>query len=305
MGSTHKSTAPRRSVDKDKMMISDWLSHAERRLAAAGVDSPRIEAQLLAAHVLLVDRSWILAHPSGPIPELAAEALLQRREAREPLAYILGRREFYGLPFAVRPAVLIPRQETETIVEAALAEPQSDEATPQPTDQPSFQQKTRVLDLGTGSGILAITLKLQRPDWVVTASDVSESALAVALENAENLGADVRFVQSDGFQALRCERFDLIVTNPPYVAAQAPLPPEVRNFEPHVALFAGESGLDFYGMLAREAHEHLAAGGGLIAEVGDGMAESVITVFTRAGWHVRSEAKDLLGTVRCLVLAPN
>lgn len=268
--------------------ISDWLPDAEKRLSAIGSDAPRLEAQLLAAHILLVDRNWIVAHPREPLPEHAAEALLQRREAREPLAYILGRREFYGRLFAVRPGVLIPRQETETLVEAALLEP----------------RPMRLLDLGTGSGALGITLKLERPEWDVTGSDISPSALEIAQENARELGADVRFVLSDGFAAPELGRFDLIVVNPPYIARGAALIPEIAGFEPELALYGGDTGLQFYQMLAAEAGEHLEPDGALITELGDGMAGDVEALFARAGWKAHARFKDLLGIDRCLVLQP-
>src|ERR1044072_4019884 len=185
------------------------MRHARERLEAAGIESPALEAQLLAGHVLLVDRTYVLTHPEEEFPELAGETLLQRREGQEPLAYILGEREFFGRRFRVGPGVLIPRQETETLVEAAM-------------EQSDVQS---VLDVGTGSGCIAITLKLERPEWEVTAVDISERALDIASDNAKLLGADVRYLLSDGFASLLGESFDLIVTNPPYVGLHEALPP--------------------------------------------------------------------------------
>ncbi|HVL39369.1 MAG TPA: peptide chain release factor N(5)-glutamine methyltransferase, partial [Fimbriimonadaceae bacterium] len=212
--------------------MDEWVRTAERRLASAGVESSRLEAQMLAAHVLGVERSWLLAHPEAEVNDLAGEVLLQRRESHEPLAYILGWREFYGRRFRVTPAALIPRQETEMLVDAVC------ELAPVPG--------SRVLDLGTGSGCIAISVKLERPDLILTASDVSPGALEVAEWNATELEASVELVLSDGFQALQGRVFDVIVSNPPYVALDEALPRDVVEWEPRQALFAGHTGLEFY-----------------------------------------------------------
>ncbi len=267
------------------MRLDEWLRNATTRLDLAGVDSPRLEAQVLAAHVLRVDRSWLLAHPEHDFNELAGETLLQRREAREPLAYLTGYREFRGLQFGVDPSVLIPRQETEELIEAAL----ESEIT---NDSP------RVLDLGTGSGILAITLKLERPAWDLTAIDLSSEALATASANARFHGADVRFVLSDGFAALLGESFDLIVSNPPYIGNEEELPPEVKDHEPPFALFSGPTGLEFYARLANEAPAHLEDGGLLLLEVGHRQASEVRALFEGAGWQHETTRRDLSGVER-------
>lgn len=251
-----------------------------------GIESARLEAQVLAGHVLRVDRSWLLAHPEHEFNELAGETLLQRRAAREPLAYLLGHREFFGRDFRVTPAVLIPRQETETLVEEALRREGSAE----------------VLDVGTGSGAIAITLAKERPDWRVVAVDVSPTALSIAQENAESLRADVRFVLSDGFTELLGESFDLIVTNPPYIGTDEPLMPEVAGHEPHLALFSGATGLEFYERLAREAPAHLNDGGFLMMEVGYRQAADVQRLFEDAGWRHERTVADLDGTPRVVVV---
>jgi release factor glutamine methyltransferase len=235
--------------------------------------------------VLRVDRPWLLAHPEHEFPDLAGESVLQRRERHEPLAYITGTREFFGRPFRVTPAVLIPRQETETLVETALA-----------------QDGGRVLDIGAGSGAIAVTLKLERPAWEVTAVDVSPAALAVAEENAEALGADVRFLLSDAFAELLGESFDLIVTNPPYIGRDEPLAPEVGEHEPALALYGGETGLEFYQRLAREAAAHLNDGGLLMMEVGYRQASDVRALFEAAGWEHVETVKDLTGVDRVVVV---
>lgn len=268
------------------MRLDEWLRHAEARLVDVS-DSPRLEAQLLAGHVLRLNRSWMLAHPEHEMNELAGETLLQRRERHEPLAYILGKREFFGRDFRVTPAVLIPRQDTEILVETALA-----------LSLPA----AAVLDIGVGSGAIAITLKLERPAWAVTGVDISEAALEVARDNAADLGADVRFVLSDGFEALLGESFDLIVTNPPYIGREEKLAKEVGEFEPALALFADEKGLAFYRRLALEAARYLNDGGQLMMEVGYRQADLVRELFEREGWTHLETVKDLSGIERVVVV---
>lgn len=267
------------------MTVFEWLRHAESRLREV-TESSRLEAQRLAAHVLRVDRSWLLAHPEHEFNELAGETLLQRREGHEPLAYILGVREFYGRPFRVTPAVLIPRQDTETLIEAALG-----------------VSASSVLDVGTGSGAIAITLKLERPNWNITAVDISPEALDVARENADTLSADVRFLLSDGFEALDHERFDLIVSNPPYIGDAEELATEVRGFEPKLALFSGETGMEFYERLAKEASIYLIASGQLMLEVGYRQAGKVKDLFEGCGWRHVETIPDLSGIQRVVVFA--
>ena len=281
------------------MTVAEAVAACEARLLGAGVDTPRLDAQMLVAHALGVERTWVLAHGSD---ELAAsqqmEALCARRASREPLAYILGWREFFGRRFIVTPDVLIPRHETETLIDAALAE----------------KHVREVLDIGTGSGCIALTLALERPEWSVTACDISQSALEVARENAARLlhvepllgqaRTKVRLLRSDLFAALEGLQFDLIVSNPPYVASDDPLPPEVKDHEPATALYADEGGLAVYRRLAEEAHRHLRAGGTLIVEVGDRQSGPVGMVFADAGWHVERTVNDLNGTPRAWVGKP-
>ncbi|MHB8635864.1 MAG: peptide chain release factor N(5)-glutamine methyltransferase [Fimbriimonadaceae bacterium] len=265
------------------MKVHDWVRGAAVRLGAAGVEASRLEAQVLAAHALGTDRASILAHPDGASPARADE-LLERRLAGEPLGYILGYREFYGRRFSVNPSVLIPRQETETIVEVALA---------------LAQPGARVLDVGTGSGCIAITMKLERPDLQVTGVDISETALATARESATSLGADVAFHFSDLFSDVT-GAFDMIVSNPPYVAELAPLPKEVRGHEPALALFAGADGMRMYGRMAQAARPPLVAGGKLLVELGDGMGDEVKSVFEVCGWELIGLHPDLGGMPRVL-----
>lgn len=267
--------------------VREWLRVAELRLQVAGVDAPRLEAQVLAAHVLRVGRAWLFAHPEAEFPSLAGESVLQRRERGEPLAYIVGRREFYGLEFRVTPAVLIPRQDTEILVEAALR-----------YGGPS----ARVLDIGTGSGAIAVSLKLTRPGWDVVGVDISEDALEIARENASRLGAEVEFVLSDLGVALAGRTFDLIVTNPPYIGHDEPLAHEVRGYEPALALFADEDGYAVYRRLAEEVGDLLAPDGRLLMEVGYRQAAQVGSLFVARGWTLVETIPDLAGIARVVVV---
>lgn len=247
------------------MTVGDWVRDASRQLGEAGIASPLLEAQLLAAHALDRDRSWVLAHRDDQIfNHEQLESCLVHRLSRFPLAYITGWREFYGREFSVDTAVLIPRQETETLVQAAL------EVVP---------RGAKVLDLGTGSGCVAITLKLERPDLDLVACDISDEALAVAERNADRLQAEIDFIWSDGFGTFEGERFDVIVTNPPYVETDADLEPEVSEWEPASALYAGADGLGFYRRLADEVRAQLHPGGWFLTELGDGQASAVAALF--------------------------
>lgn len=264
------------------MEIGEWVNQASVRLEQAGIAAPRLEAQLLAAHVLLVDRTFILTYPERELNDLAGEALLQRRESQEPLSYILGYREFYGRRFRVDPSVLIPRHETELLIEEAL----------------KLSDCRRVLDIGTGSGCLAITLKLERPDWEVWAVDISGAALQVARENAETLGAEITFRHSDLFSALEGEKFDLIVSNPPYIGIEEPLPAEVRDHEPATALFADNHGLKIYEQLAATYRDYLTENGTIILEIGQTQGEAAAELFDG------KILKDLSGNDRAVIATP-
>jgi len=275
------------------MTVHEWLQSAKSRLNEAGLESPDLEAQLLAAHVLRVERHWLMAHPDEAFPDLAGESLIARRLDREPLAYILGWREFWNERYRVGPGVLIPRQETEVLVEATLRRAWS-----------LSDRQPRVLDLGTGSGCIAISIKRDAHFLRVSASDISAAALDIAAQNATDLGVDVSFVKSDGFEAFRFDRFELIVTNPPYIGFDEPLARELVDYEPHQALFAGPSGLEFYQRLSKEAASHLEPEGLLLMEVGYMQAQMVSDLFCSAGWQVVEKVKDLTGIDRVIVCTP-
>ncbi|MEQ1891733.1 MAG: peptide chain release factor N(5)-glutamine methyltransferase, partial [Planctomycetota bacterium] len=239
----------------------EMLELARAFLAKKGVESSRREAELVVAHALGLDRLGLFLALDRPLARdevVRGRELLTRRGKREPTAYLTGQREFYGRVFQVGPGVLVPRPETELLVDRArtLAGERAD---------------LGVLDLGTGSGCLAITLALELAGARVTASDLSARALAFARANAERLGATVEFLEGDGLAPVRARRFDLVVSNPPYVdpAERASLAPEVAEHEPSEALFAPAGKPDHWAeLLARAARELLAPGGTLLIELG-------------------------------------
>lgn len=266
--------------------LEQWLGDAQAKLQAVGIEGAALEAQLLAAHGLGQSRSWVLAHGRDPLA-CDLDSLLERRLHHEPLSYITGHREFYGRLFEVGPGVLVPRQDTETLVDEALQ-----------------QSGGRVLDIGTGSGCVAITLALERPDWDVSACDISDQALEIARKNQRALGANVEFVKSDLVGAFEHDRFRLIVSNPPYIRIGAELPPDVAKYEPAGALYAGIDGLDIYRRLAAEVPRVLSDGGLLAVEIGDGMGADVRDVFMSSGWSLKHARSDLAGRERVLSFAP-
>jgi release factor glutamine methyltransferase len=237
------------------------LRRAAERLRQAGVDSPELDAGLLLAHLLGVSRAYLLAHPERPLApgeEQAYAALLQRRANREPLPYLTGHREFYGLDLLVNPHMLIPRPETELLVELAL--------TITPPASPLL-----IADVGTGSGAIAIALAVHLPQALVYASDVSGAALALAAENARRHGVAerIRFLSGDLCSALP-EPVHLLVSNPPYLgdADLAEAPPEVARFEPRPALYGGADGLAVIRRLLAGAGPFMLPGGALLLEIG-------------------------------------
>ncbi|HVO88341.1 MAG TPA: peptide chain release factor N(5)-glutamine methyltransferase, partial [Casimicrobiaceae bacterium] len=234
-----------------------------------------LDAQVLLAHALNVDRAWLAAHATDPLDVDVAQRffeLARRRREGHPVAHLTGRREFWSLDLCVTPDVLIPRPETEALVECALARLPKDRA-------------LRVLDLCTGSGAIALALARERPNARITASDASAAALVVARENAQRLGvANVAFVESNWYAALAPERYDMIVSNPPYIAQNDPhlCEGDVR-FEPRSALVSGPDGLDALRIIVADAPQRLMAGGWLIVEHGYDQADAVRALFAGAG----------------------
>jgi release factor glutamine methyltransferase len=266
--------------------VRDALDSAVVALTAAGIDTPRLDAEVLLAHALGTERLRLLsdrdAVVSGPAVRAFQDAVRRRSVGREPVAYITGVKGFRRLDIAVDPRVLIPRPETETLVEAALD---------------ALAHGARVVDVGTGSGAVALALKDERPDLEVTGTDVSEDALAVARANAERLGLDVGFAQADLLTGVGC--FDAVVSNPPYVEDGAQLAAEIVRHEPSLALRAGPDGLDVLRALV-PASAALSAEV-LAVEVGAGQATAVERLARESGF-VRTERRpDLAGIDRVVV----
>lgn len=264
----------------------------------AGIDSADADARLLIAHALDIDRATLTTHGHRvlTLEELEKiELLAARRLKREPVAYILGRKEFWSLSLAVTPDVLVPRPETETVVELVLDVVVNDALR---------MEKLRILDIGTGSGALLLALLSELENAVGTGTDISEAALSVARGNAERNGLAERchFVASDLIAGL-AGQFDIVVSNPPYVARGdiATLGPDVRDHEPKVALDGGNDGLDFYRAIAAQARGLLAPGGRLVVELGAGQEPAVRALFTKAGLSADMTVRhDLAGIPRAL-----
>ena len=271
--------------------VSAALRQAAAALSAAS-DTPRLDAELLMAEALGVSRSdLLLRHMGSTVPESFA-ALLERRRAHEPIAYILGRQEFYGLEFAVGPDVLIPRADSETLVEAAIA---------------SRPDARRVLDCGTGSGALLLAVLSLLPHAQGIGIDRSQAALATARENARRLGLTDRtgMMLADWREqgwAAGLGRFDLILANPPYVESGADLAPSVSEYEPHGALFAGAEGLDDYRLLVPQLPALLHPGGVAVIEIGASQAEAVAAIAQDAGFIAKVH-RDLGSRPRALQLS--
>ena len=269
-----------------------WPQTVSRALAQSGLVP--LDAQVLLAHVLARDRGWLVAHGDEPLTleqEAAFFALAKRRRDGEPVAYLTGRREFWGLLLRVTSAVLIPRPETESLVELALLRI--------PVDRES-----RVLDLGTGSGAIALALAHERPRARILATDISTEALAVARDNARRLGiANVEFARADWYAGLpdiwRDVAFDLIAANPPYVAMNDPhLREGDVRFEPAAALVSGVDGIAAIRQIVAGARAHLAPDGTLAVEHGYDQSERVRELFSAAGFSGIVTAKDLAGIPR-------
>ncbi|MCY3972356.1 MAG: peptide chain release factor N(5)-glutamine methyltransferase [Acidobacteria bacterium] len=271
--------------------IVDLLDLGRDHLSGS-VEQPRREAALLLGEVLGLEEAEIYARSDDDVPEPAGVSygqLIRRRGDRVPMAYLVGRREFYGRGFEVDPRVLIPRPETEHLVEAALD---------------CTGAGARVLDLGTGSGCIAVTIALERPEASVVATDLSLGALAVAAANCRKHGVEgrVRLVRADLLSALRLRPFDVVVSNPPYIDTGEwhTLMPEIRDHEPPEALFAGD-GLDFYRRLFG-AGSRFAAGQRLLLEIGKGQLDGVLELASEAGFVVEGVVADLAGIARVMRL---
>jgi release factor glutamine methyltransferase len=278
--------------------LHERLADARDRLVRAGVssDEAALDAEVLARHVLNCDRATLLTRSRDPLPSAFGrlyDELVQRRAAREPIAYIVGHREFWGLEFEVTPDVLIPRPETELIIEEALSV------------FPHRQLVHHIIDIGTGSGCLAVILAIEFASAGVIATDTSDSALEIAKQNAgrHNVSDRISFVRGDLVRGAG-KSAELIVSNPPYVpeADAATLQPEVARYEPSSALYAGPDGLAVIRRLLEEAPPYLAPEGRLIVEFGFGQDPGVLAAARQSGWTTDRVRRDLQGIPRVAVL---
>jgi release factor glutamine methyltransferase len=271
--------------------LLDW---ATAQLRQIDIETPLLDARLLLAHATSLTREDMILDPQRSADPVSVEKFrdfIARRMAHEPVSRILGTREFYGRAFTVTPAVLDPRPDTETLIDLAL---------------PLIAGRCRILDLGTGSGAIIVTLLAERPAALGVAVDTSEAALKTAKANAEAHGVAGRlsFLTCSWFERVS-GRFDLIAANPPYIPAGdiQGLEPDVREFDPHLALAGGTDGLDAYRQIAAGAGHVLAPGGQIVVEIGAGQALDVEEIFARAGFSLRGEGIDLGGHIRCLAFA--
>jgi release factor glutamine methyltransferase len=266
--------------------IQFHLQTASQSGAPPGID--RLDAQLLMLHALgraQSDRAWLITHDDVELSEpaaLAFQGFCQRRLQGEPVAYIVGCKPFFGMDLQVDRRVLVPRPDTETLVEWAL----------------TLDKTKTVLDMGTGSGAIALALKSVRPDWQVTALDASSDALAVAQINAKRLHLNVNFLQSSWFDALSNEKFDLIVSNPPYIV-EGDWHMAALAHEPKQALTSGADGLDDIRLIIQQAPDFLASGGWLLLEHGFDQAVAVRDLLSKRGFKQVQSQLDLAGIERC------
>ncbi len=309
------------------MQIRQAVQQATSQLEGAGIDAARLSAEVLAFHVTGRDRSFLYAHPEHEL-SAAEEArygeLVERRAAGEPPQYLTGHQEFWGMDFAVTPAVLIPRPETEHLVESVLELVKSFPLKPteglngapashlcQKQAEMGHQsnsssgapdsQRLKIIDVGTGSGAIAVSLAKELLGAEVYAVDLSPEALAVARENAERLGVRVEFSLSDVLESVaRDATFDFVVSNPPYVGLNEAdkVQQVVKDYEPHLALFAGDEGLTVIRRLIPQSHEALRAGGWLLMEIGWSQSEAVMALL--GGWDEVHAIPDLAGIPRVI-----
>ncbi len=269
------------------MQVGELLKQASGQLAQS--DSPRLDAEVLLAHSLHKDRSWLMTWPERELDatQLAAfHALLRRRIEGEPVAHILGEREFWSLSIRVTPDTLIPRPETELMIETLL------ELYP---DSPPLS----LLDMGTGTGAIALAMASERPTWRISATDQSAAALEVARHNANQHQLDIECIHGSWFEPLGSRRFDMIASNPPYIPEQDPhLQQGDVRFEPRSALAAGADGLDDIRLICARAGAHLNPGGLLIIEHGYDQKDAVLRIFTDNGFENIQQIHDLAGQPR-------
>jgi len=285
----------------EQVTLAEAINNAATLLSTAGITNARLDAEVLLSHIILKDRVWLITHRDDVLDDNHQREfadVIQRRTRREPLQHIIGNQEFWGLEFIVSPDVLIPRPETEFIIEAALAIVQ-DRNTP-----------VRIIDLCTGSGCIAVSLAKELTAARVIATDASEKALTVARENTRRHGVSehIRFLLGDLFEPLEeldiRGQIDIIVSNPPYVQAGdlSTLQPEVRDYEPEMALIAGPGGTEIATRIIQLAPVYLKKNGTLIMEMGLGQAEALTRMVEATGaYGDRELLKDLAGIERVIV----
>jgi len=308
-----RTAAQSRSADPTALDVRGALKEGMARLRAAEVPSSTLAAELLLMHALGRDRTWLYTSPEAALDPATGEryfGLLARRIAGEPTQYLTGKQEFWGLEFEVTPAVLIPRPETEHVVEVALERlGERGIKIDMKTGAPS--PRLRIVDVGTGSGCLAVALAHELPHADIVATDISAAAIEVAGRNAARHGFAnrIHFIECDLLSfsnsslAPRLSPLDVIVSNPPYIAREeaAKLPREVRDHEPNAALFGGPTGVEMYSRLIEQAGSLLREGGILVLELGYNAADEVRRVFhVQPGWVNVSITNDLAGIPRVL-----
>ena len=307
-------SSPDRASNISALDVRAALKEGMARLRAAHVPSHTLATELLLMHALERDRTWLYTHPEAALDPADTEkylGLIARRAAGEPTQYLTGKQEFWGLEFEVTPAVLIPRPETEHVMEVALARlgPRGFKIH---LDSGLPREKLRIADVGTGSGCLAVALAYELPHAEIFATDISAAALEVAQRNAKrhNVGDRIHFLETNLLDGLtdrggsgdaKSRNFDLIVSNPPYVAREevAQLQREVRDHEPHAALFGGPTGVEMYARLIEEAGSLLRSGGILVLELGYNSAEHVRAILAeQKRWTNITFTNDLAGIPR-------
>ncbi len=277
--------------------IGSLLQWTQQYFSQKGIESPRLDAEILLSHVLQKERIYLYAHYDEPMnpKELAAyREMVKQRAGRLSVAHILGTKAFMGLDFHVSTDVLIPRPETEMLVETVA-------------DMTEKNKPVSILDIGTGSGAIIISLLHYLPQAVGIGADISPKALEIARENGKKLGVDARvqWQESDLFSALADKTFDWLVSNPPYLTAadMQQLQPEVRH-DPAMALFGGPDGLDIYRRLAKESPKHVKKDGYVAVEIGAGQADDVVAIFTQDGWYTHIKTvKDYGGIERVILFS--
>jgi release factor glutamine methyltransferase len=273
--------------------VKDLINQGGQLLKNRGINTYQIDAEVLLAHTLNIDRYRLIMNPEFGVTsavENAYKTLLQRRSKKEPIAYILGNKEFWGLDFTVNPHVLIPRPDSETLVELTLKHIKD------------RNSELTILDLGTGSGCLIIALLNELPSSTGLAVDKSSLALEVALTNARqnNVKSRCNFLVSDWFSAINEQKFELIIANPPYIEVASTLDADVADYEPPSALYAGIDGLDAYRQIAESAYPYLQKDALIFVEIGINQTHAVIEIFKQNGFALVEIAKDLAGIERAL-----